>query len=198
MKSFQNYYFETKKTFGFRVKIAAPDGLDADTQKRIREALEAFKVETITAPKRLPIQEHREFPKVGPCECYIFDVEVNYPTIPEQIRQLVIERCSINADCVCVYNAGQYEMNEEFEAHGKDHEGALLKDDQLKADPDGQAIAGQVRVGSLLKELEKHTRKYEFAEDSKEAGKTTSDIPQGNKSPVGSQQNKIPSPVKGQ
>lgn len=198
MKSFQNYFYEAKKTFEFRVKIAATEGLDAGVQKRIREALEAFKVESITAPKRLPIQEHRDFPKVGPCECYIIDVEVNYPTIPEQIRQLVIERCCVKADCVCVYNKDQYEMNEEFEAHGKDHEGALLNDDTLKADPDGQAVAGQVRVGSLLKELEKHTRQYEFAQDSKEAGKTTADLPQGDKSPVGSTQNKIPSPVKGQ
>lgn len=197
MKPFQNYYFEAKKTFGFRVKIAAPEGLDAAAQKSIREALEAFKVETISAAKRLPIQEHREFPKVGPCECYIIDVEVNYPTIPEQIRQLVIGRCCIKADHVCVFNKGQYEMNEEFEAHGKDHEGALLDKPELIAEPDGQAVAGQVRVGSLLKELEKHTRKYEFAEVSKEAGKTSNDLPQGNKSPLGSQQNKIPSPVKG-
>ena len=50
-------------------------------------------------------------------------------------------------------------------------------------------MVGQVRIGSLLKELE--SRKFDFAQDSNEAGKTTNDAPQGNVSPEGTKQNKI-------
>lgn len=195
MKSFQSYFFEAKKIFEFRVKIAAENGLDKDCEKRVKTALEAFKVETVSAPKRLPIQEHRDFPKVGPCECYIIDVGLGYPTIPEQVRQLIVERCGIKADCVCVFPMDQYVFNEEFEAHGKDHEGALLDDTEL-ADAEGaQELVGKSRKESLVKELSKHTRKYEFAAKEKTAGIIADSS--GEKSPVGSHQNKIPSPVKG-
>lgn len=193
MKSFQSYFYEAKKIFEFRIKIAMHD-MDKPAQDRLKSALEAYQLETITAPKRLPIQEHRDFPKMGPCECYVIDIGLNYPTVPAQVRQLVIERAGINADCVCVYPLAQYLDNEEFEAHGKDHEGALLDEEELKADPDGQALAGQVRVGSLLKELE--SRKQEFAATEKTTGAMATDK-EGVTSPVGTHQNKIPSPVKG-
>jgi hypothetical protein len=54
-------------------------------------------------------------------------------------------------------------------------------------------LAGQVRVGSLLKELE--SRKYEFAATEKTAGAMSTDK-EGTTSPVGTHQNKIPSPVR--
>lgn len=204
MKSFQTYYYESKKIFEFRIKIATNDFSDK-CQKQIREALDAFQLETITAPKRLPIQEHRDFPKVGPCECHIIDVGLAYPTIPEQVRQLVVEKCSMKADCVCVYPLNQYEFNEEFEAHGKDHEGALLDNPELAFDKTGQDLVGKQRMDGLIKELSKLTRKYEIAGRDKTdgksvvtTGKTTNEIPVGTKAPVGSKsQNKIPSPVKG-
>ena len=51
---------------------------------------------------------------------------------------------------------------------------------------------------SFIKELEKHkTSKFEVAGKEKADGKTTNELPQGTKSPVGSRQNKIPNPVKG-
>jgi hypothetical protein len=195
MKSFQKYFYETNKVYEFRIKIANVD-IDKDAQSRIRNALDAYKLESISAPKRLPIQEHRDFPKVGACECVLLDIALNYPTVAEQVRQLVIERCGINADCVCVYPKDQYDFNEEFEAHGKDHEGALLDETELKDDVGGQDVVGQVRVGSLLKELEKHTRQYEIAGKETTSGVMSSETTD-TKSPVGSIQNKIPSPVKG-
>jgi hypothetical protein len=61
-------------------------------------------------------------------------------------------------------------------------------------------LVGDKRVPSLIKELE-DTKKYKYDYAASEGSgnpKTTNDLPQGDKSPVGSQQNKIPSPVKGQ
>ena len=66
---------------------------------------------------------------------------------------------------------------------------------KLADEKGGQDLVAGARASSLLKELE--TRKYEFAEKSKEKGKTLNDEPQGTTSPVGTKQNKIPSPVKG-
>lgn len=195
MKSLQQYFYEAKKVYEFKVKIAM-ESIDAAQLKKIRNALEAYKLEELGAPKRLPISEHRDFPKVGPCQCYLIDVSVGYPTREDEIRQLIINRANIGEECVRVYPKNQYESNEEFEAYGKDHSGSLLADKTLKDVPGSQKLVGAARVDSMLKELE--TRKYEFSKADKSApGETTNSLPTGDKSPVGSKQNSIPSPVKG-
>lgn len=195
MKSFQTYLYETKKTFEFRIKIANYD-LDKNAQDRIKSVLEAYQLESITAPKRMPIQEHRDFPKMGPCECYVIDAELGYPTIADHLRQLIVERAAIKADCVCVYPKNQHEYTEEAEMRGQGRDGSLLEDPELTADESEPELAGQARVDSMLKELE--TRKYEIAgKDSDTTGKTTNDLPQGTVSPVGTTKNKLQKPRAG-
>jgi hypothetical protein len=195
MKSLQQYFYEAKKVYEFKVKVAI-ESLDSTQLKKIRNALDAYKLEEMSAPKRLPISEHRDFPKEGPCQCYLLDIAVGYPTREEEIRQLIINRTDIGESCVRVYPKTQYETNEEFEAYGKDHEGSLLDKPDLKDVPGSQKLVGAARVDSMLKELE--TRKYAFAKAQHDAkGETTNTLPTNDKSPVGSKQNSIPSPVKG-
>ncbi len=194
MKPYQEYIASLNKVYEYKVKIAGtnPKG---EVMERIKNAVDAYEVDTVTTPKSMPIQEHREFPKMGPCECWTFEVAVKYPTTANQIRQLIKERAGLNADCVCVYEKNAYEFNEEFEAHGKDHEGSLLADPELKDEDGAQELVGQARRDSLLKEL--GARTYEFAAKEKTDNKTTNQIPAGKDSPVGSKQNKIPTPPKG-
>ena len=189
MKPFQTYIFELSKPSEFRIKLAGvnPQG---EVMDRIKNALEAYQLESISAVKSLPIQEHREFPQWGgACECWQFDVKVAYPTTNIAVRQLIKERAGINVDWICVRNLNEADYTDEAEAHGKDHEGALLDETELKDAPGAQELAGQSRIGSLLKELE--SRKFEFAAESNEAGKTTNDTPQSETSPVGTTQNKV-------
>jgi hypothetical protein len=189
LKPFQSYIYELNKPSEFRIKLAGinPTG---EVMDRIKNALEAYQLESVSAVKSLPIQEHREFPQWGgPCECWQFDVTVAYPTTTTVIRQLIKERAQLTLDCICVRNLHEEEYTSEAESRGKDHEGAILTDGELKADEGGQELAGQSRIGSLLKELE--SRQFEFAQDSNEAGKTTNDAPQGESSPVGTHQNKV-------
>jgi hypothetical protein len=189
MKPFQTYIYELSKPYEFRIKLASvnPKG---DTLDKIKAALETYQLESISAVKSLPIQEHREFPQWGgACECWTFDVTVAYPATTVAIRQLIRERANINPDWIAVRNLHEAEYTDEAEAVGKDQAGALLDDAELKAAPGGQDLAGQSRIGSLLKELE--TRKFDFAQDSKEPGTTTNSAPIGDKSPVGSQPNKV-------
>ena len=189
LKPFQSYIFELSKPSEFRIKLAGinPAG---EVMDKIKNALETYQLESVSAVKRLPIQEHKEFPQWGgPCECYQFDIKLAYPTTNIAVRQIIKERAQINLDWICVRNLNEANYTDEAEAHGKDHEGAILTDGELKADVGGQELAGQSRIGSLLKELE--SRQFEFAQDSNEAGKTTNDLPQGNIDPVGSKQNTI-------
>ena len=194
MKSFQSYLADVNHVYEFRIKIAGVD-LDKPAMDRIKHALETYQIESSGAAKRLPVQEHAEFPRMGPCECHMFEVALHYPVTVDQLRQTIQARAMLNPEWICVKTKNQADFNDEFESHGKDHTGALLTDTVLADDKSGQELAGEKRLSSLLKELESH--KQEFAADSKEKGRTLNDEPQGKASPVGSHQNKISSPVKG-
>ena len=206
MKSLTEYIAARNQPYDFRIKIAKiePKG---EIMERIKNALNAYELVSVTAAKSLPIQEHREFPKWGACECWQFEASVAYPTINTQIRQLIVERAGINPEWVCVYGKQQADDNDAFEAHGKDHTGSLLLDNELKDVPGAQDLVADKRKDSLLRELEAQSPKLtalksneelvkEQALEKTKAAQTTNQLPQGTKSPVGSQQNKLP-PIKG-
>jgi hypothetical protein len=207
MKSLHEYIASRNQPYEFRIKLANinPKG---EVMERIKHALDAYELVTVTAPKSLPIQEHREFPKWGACECWQFEATVNYPTTPVQIAQLIRERAGINPEWICVYGKQQAESNEAFEAYGKDHTGSLLLNGELQDVPGAQELVGEKRTDSMLKELEKQSPQMIALESdpaltstrAKEKTKpaaTTNQLPQGSKSPIGSQQNTIPNPSKG-
>ena len=178
MKAFQTYIAELNTAYTFRVKIAGvePTG---DVLDRIKNALDTYQVESISKPKRMPIQEHREFPKLGPCECYLIEVTVKYPTTPVQIRQVIGARAMIDPTCLCVYNEDTAAQEDAVQER-IDNQGAVLTEPDMKTEAAPEY--GEKLVGSFLKELE--TRKYEIAGTEKADGKTTNDIPQNTKSIV--------------
>jgi hypothetical protein len=205
MKSLHDYIAERNSNYAFRIKVAKQN--PKDIMEEIKNALDAYQLVDITAPKSLPVQEHREFPKWGPCECWQFEATVAYPTTQVQIAQLLKERTGMQAEWVCVYGKQQADDNDAFEAYGKDHTGSLLLDSELKDAPGGQDLVANKRKDSLLRELEQQSPKMVALESDAELvstrasektkpAQTTNQLPQGSKSPVGSQQNKLP-PVKG-
>jgi hypothetical protein len=204
MKAFQSYIFEINKPYEFRIKMATID--PKTVMEQIKNALNTWQLESISAVKSLPIQEHREFPQWGPCECWTFDIKVAYPTNTVQIRQTIKERAQLNPDWICVRNLHEAEDTDEAEAPNADAaKGPLLDQEDMGGSKEGQSMVGQVRIGSLLKELESRqfeiagtdTNKDQVFEPSAKKGKTTNELAQGNTDPVGSKQNKIPNPTKG-
>ena len=205
MKSLHDYIAERNSNYAFRIKVAKQN--PKDIMEEIKNALDAYELVDITTPKSMPVQEHREFPKWGPCECWQFEATVAYPTTTVQIAQLLKERTGMQAEWVCVYGKQQADQNDYAEAYGKDHTGALLLDGELKDVPGGQDLVGDKRKDSLLKELDAQSPKLTALKSNDElvktsskertkAAQTTNALPQGTKSPVGSQQNKLPS-IKG-
>jgi hypothetical protein len=205
MKSLQEYIASRNQPYEFRIKLAKIDP-KGEIMERIKHALDAYELVSVTTAKSLPIQEHREFPKWGACECWQFEATVSYPTTPVQIAQLIRERAGINPEWVCVYGKQQADDNDAFEAYGKDHEGSLLLDSELKDVAGAQDLVGDKRKESMLKELDAQSPKLmgfkepeltsTRAPERTKAAQTTNQIPQGTTSPVGSQQNKLPQ-VKG-
>jgi hypothetical protein len=197
MKPFKDFFYHSQRVYEFRIKLAEVD-MSEENLNKIRHALDTYGVETMAKPKRLPIQEHADFPRMGPCECHYIDVSLKYPTTTEQLTHIVAERALLDKGRVCVKTKDQDEQITAAEAHGQDRAKPLIGDDQLADEPGAQELVGQTRVGSFLKELEKNkVSKFEVAGKEKADGTTTDSLPQGTVSPVGSRQNKIPSPVKG-
>jgi hypothetical protein len=115
---------------------------------------------------------------------------VVYPTITDQIRQLIAERLHISAKNVIVRT-----KLEESQREAKPIEPRKAKDGSIISHPDMETesahhLVGNQRVDSMLKELQ--SRKYEFAAKGETASAVN--MPVNTKSPVGSSQNKIPSP----
>ena len=192
MKQLQDYIFNMNKIYEYRVKMAGVDP-KGEVMERIKNALDVYEVDSISATRRIPIQTHRDFPKMGPCEAWVFEVTIKYPTTTNILRQLIRERAGVNFECVCVYTKNEDDQNTAAESRGKDRKNAYLLDDELESDASGQHAVGQSRVDSMLKEL---TRGKAPGLEKRPAAQKTKNTT-GTKSPVGSTQNKIPSPFKG-
>jgi hypothetical protein len=199
MKSFKAYLTESHKTFDFRIRLACE--LPDDLMSKIKTVLEAYKLDSITKPKRLPIQESPDFPSLGPVEVHLMDATFHYPCNDEQVRTLMAERAGINLACIKVTP-----KNSPFEATrdgleqsnigGKAGEAVLLQDnmERERPGPGGEALVGDARIPNLIKELEE-TRKYQY--EAPEGGstpqaKTTNDLPVGKTSPLGGHKPKLP------
>jgi hypothetical protein len=199
IKSFKAYLTESHKTFDFRIRLACE--LPEDLMSKIKTVLEAYKLDSITKPKRLPIQENPEFPNLGPVEIHIMDATFHYPCNDEQVATLIAERAGINLACIKVtpknspYEAAK-EGLEQSNIGGKDGESVLLQDKMEINQPnaDTKSLVGDSRIPDLIKELE-DTKKYHY-EDA--AGgvtpsvKTTNDLPNGKTSPLGGHKPKLP------
>lgn len=197
MKNFLNYLAESHKTYEFRIKLA---NINPDEKMDMLEAaLNAYGLESITKAKRLPIKESDiDFPSMKNCQLYLMDAVLTYPCNNDQLRAMIAERAGIPAANVVVVPKNHPEeiwrWNEDGTSDLKEYvKGEAVLDKPLPEATAEQKAAGEAYANatSILKELS--DVKLAEAEGGKtEDAKTTNDLPQGNDSPLGSKQNKIP------
>lgn len=187
MKPFTEFLMDVKPKYEFTVRMANCKA--TDLKARLESALVVYVVEGVSGPKRLPIQEHADFPGRGACEVQIMEVTLKYPTITPQIRQLIAEKLDIPANMVVVRTKKEEALLEPMALPAKDKNGSVLTNPKLDAES-GQDVVGTSRASNLLKQLQ--SIKIDLAAKGETAKHV--EMPQGTKSPVGSTQNKIPSP----
>jgi hypothetical protein len=204
MKPYKEYLAESKKTFTFRVRIADCD-MTAEVNEKIETALQAFDLVEKSKVKSLPVSRRHEFANLGPVGCCQFEVTVNYPTIPDGIRNVISQGAGINAARIAVFVPGS--EPEVFNAKSNTEDGPILNKEDLPT-TDGQDHVGDKKVASFLKELEKVKHGGEQHKGTNDeilaksipqekAAKTTNQIPQGTKSVIGSTKMNNPDPRKG-
>ena len=197
MKSFKAYLTESHKTYNFRIRMACE--MTSEIESKVKQALEMYKVESISKPKRLPIHESPMFPNLGPVEVNIFDATVCYPANDDLIRDAIAEcGCCPEANIRVNPTDSPFEaIMDGTEVSNPDGKTVLSEPEMTTKEP-AKGLVGDARIPLIMKELE-DTRKYHYPEAAggkTPKGKTSNDFPQGTVDPVGSKQNKIPSPVK--
>ena len=179
MKLFNEYLAESVKEYKFKVKLAMkaePELMDV-----IERVLGKYDVKDITSPKTTPIQEHpMDFQNLRNSEVSIFEITLTYPSTPQVVHSDLVNLAGLPGNHVVVINSDHPEeiaREEAVKVQDGEYKPALGTDYE-----DGEAPE-EAKLG-FLKELEKETPEIEIAGGKTEKAKTTSDLPQGNKSPV--------------
>ena len=188
MKNFLQHLQENQKTYEFRIKIADID--PAEQLDRLKNALEAYGLESLSTVKRLPIKSNDiDFPSMENCQIYLMDAILTYPVNEAQVRAIIADRGGIPAANIVVVSPNHPEEIWRWDLEGnelrefKKGEAVL---DKLYSDDEcacaEEASKQYVAAGTLLKELSKI--KFDIAGTEKADGKTTNDLPVGTTSPI--------------
>lgn len=188
MKTFKDYLAESKKTYGFRIKVAGP--LPEGFEEKAKSKMGKYGCGKFEKVATTPIQKTAlEFLDLSNVEVTVFECECAYPVTPQQVQVDVQESTGTSASHIRVRNVNdpfEQALPVEVEVNGK----ALLNDSELK---DAEKIKHKEYFGnefnaSFIKELAKTSK--ENAKDSKRGEykmpKTTKQDKAGTKSALGS------------
>lgn len=192
---------DSEKSYEFRIKIVDVD--PSEKMDQLENALEAFRLDSISKPKRLPIEESNiDFPSFKNCQLFLMDVVLRYPCNNDQLRAVVAERTCIPAANIVVVPKNHPEEIWRWNINGESElreyvQGEAVLDKPYEDDPEAKAAGDSyASATSILKELSAVKQEVAEGAEKTESAKTTNELPQGNDSPVGSKQNTIPA-VKG-
>lgn len=168
MKSFAEYLTESKKTYGFLVKIAGdlPEGFEAS----MKTALERFSVAKLSKGKTTPIQETQlDFPGLKNEKVTVFDVEVHYPTTSQVLQNYLADSCKCNKDHIIVRGSLEGGVScQEEENRNESKDKPLIGQCDMPGS-DNQGIVGEKQKMTMLKDLmkDKHAgEQYKGVNDS--------------------------------
>lgn len=173
MKTFKDYLTESVKTYNFKVKLAC--GCDSKDIAKFKDALEQYKLESISAPRSLPIQESPEFPNAGPVEIKILDVTLGYPANDAQVKQALVSCGAVESLTKVIPSGHPYEAimdgKEVSNPDAKEGSSVLLEPDmKCETVNSSDETLPQDRMFSLIKEV-LAARNYEYPDAA--GGKTT-------------------------
>jgi len=200
MKSFKEYLTESKRVYEFKVKIVKE--LPKDCAKQLKEALSEYDPANVSAGKSAPISKHyHDFPDHKNVSMTVFDVTLNYPANPQQVKNAVAARLGIRESEIKVITAYQDLEMELNHQHSEKTGKSILGDDYESSNH--QDLVGEKHNLSFLKGLSSTSRGLEEVvgtndqlfvkqpKDKKLDVQSTVTEKSGMTSPVGSKQNKL-------
>jgi hypothetical protein len=104
MKSLKEYLLESKKVYGFKVKVAGE--LPEKFQEHLKASLEKYQIVTLEHMST-PVQEYpMDFPELTNKEINIFDLVVEYPITAPEISNF-IKDIGLTEECFRVRGSGE-------------------------------------------------------------------------------------------
>lgn len=96
MKTFKEYLAESKKVFGFKIKVAGD--LPENFEKNLKVKLSKCSIASFEKVATTPVQElPLDFPELENKEVHIYDVVCEYPITPHEItthiKEMGMEEC---------------------------------------------------------------------------------------------------------
>ncbi len=165
MKNFKEYLAESKKVYGFKVKVAGEIPENFETQ--LKERLEKCKVITFEKLTTTPVQMvPLDFPNLSNKEVTIYNVVLEYPiTSPEIVAE--VKSLGMPEECFRVRGSEEPSEADQLSLDDKPSKEALLTDGQYK---EAESVKHKDYFGdefnkSFLKDLQKAAK-----EKSKESG----------------------------
>lgn len=182
MKSFKSYLMESASEYHYRMKMAnMPENFDMN---RLETFLEKYSVKSVSKPKKTPIQEHPlDFQTLTNADVHIIDFVCEYPTTAYELHNYISYSMNIPESHLVVINKNHPEEMAREEAAKDDNEQEYepMLDSEFETS-EQELVFGDEYNANMLKELESQDTGVEKAEKAQ----TTNDLPQGEKSPVGS------------
>jgi len=187
MKSFKDYLTESKKTYDFKIKIAG--AITAECENDLKGLLNKYQIVDFKKSASTPVQAlPLDFPRLTNEEVNIWEVSLDYPVASHELANYLGAGLKINEQYIIVRRPG--EPSEEYQMPPATYEGTLLGDSTYKEAPnvDSNDFYGDKYNASLIKTLNNDLKAQNKARGqvipNGDDGKTTSDLPQNNTSPI--------------
>lgn len=179
MKTFKDFLAESKSQYSYRIKVAGD--CPSDLFDSFKQRLEKYEPESISNPKKTPIQKSPAgFPELENEEVHIIDAVFNYPASGQEITELY-KQAGGDPNRIRVLDSDYDDsVNQEAEAA---EESPLLEKDYPDA-PTEAIEAGNAHANAEVVMNSSEGAKFEVAGGTTPAAATTNDLPQGTNSPI--------------
>ena len=185
MKPFAKYLAESERTYNYRIKVVGD--VPAGFFKALKDKMSQFDIVKMSDAKTTPVRKViPDFPAFPNQSMNIADVELRYPAVEPQIKQLA-QLIGIDPNRIIMATVPYEESLDDESVKITDENKDLLKDTAYPA-PDAaqRALKKDYSTGPYDHAVLKNAYRSDFtiAGDKTPAAKTTNEIPQGNKSPM--------------
>jgi len=195
MKTFAEYLTESKHTYDYRIKIAGD--VPADFMNGFKEKLKQFDVVSMTAPKKTPVQKQLvDFPQYNNESMTFMDVTFNYPATPPQVTQIA-QLLGLDPNRIIMQDSKYADsIDQERVTQDEENKNLLTDTDYPAPNKEQKALSKDYATGPYDHAVVKNAYKSDFtiAGGKTPPAVTSNDFPMGDKSPVGSNQNRLPQP----
>ena len=185
MKTLQHYLAESAQTHDYRIKIVGD--VPSDFTKQFREQLKKFDPVSVGEIKRTPVlSQPQDFPDFNNQAVNMMDVCFRYPATPPQIAQMA-RLLGLDENRICITQR-DYANGMDKELLGISEQKDLLSDTDYPVDNKEQRDLKKdyaaVGVDKQVVQNSAEKSNWTIAGGRTPPAMTTSDLPQGVKSPM--------------